>query len=368
MPDLQQRIQAAIDERAGSGADQGIQVAVYREGEQVVDAVAGLADPASGRPVDAGTVFYNWSVGKGATAAVAHVLAERGLFGYDTPVAALWPAFAANGKGSITVRQVLDHSAGLPAIPAETTPELLCDWDWMCAALAAAEPWWAPGTRVGYHAYSFGYLVGELVRLATGRPIGQVLLDEVAGPLGLGGELWFGMPPAERQRLATLEDAPGSAEIRASIPADAVMFKAVPPAVFPDAALGSRADVLAADIPAGAKTSARAIARVYAALMGEVGGVRLIPEARLAEVTATSAAGEDQIYGGHSAWGLGWAKGLPDVSPEDAPTWFGMTGAGGSVAYADTATRTAVAVTRNRLGFELDTANQVIALVRADLA
>src|SRR5918911_5055569 len=98
MSELQQDIQKVIDEAVASGAERGVQVAVYRDGEQVVDAVAGVADPASGRPVDAGTVFYNFSIVKGAAATIAHILAERGLFGYESPVAELWPEFAAHGK------------------------------------------------------------------------------------------------------------------------------------------------------------------------------------------------------------------------------------------------------------------------------
>jgi CubicO group peptidase (beta-lactamase class C family) len=262
MSELQQQVKDVIEELVGSGAERGVQVAVYHRGEQVVDAVAGVADPASGLPVDAGTVFYNYSIGKGATSTVAHLLAERGLFGYDTPVAELWPEFAAHGKQAVTVRQVLSHTAGVPAIPADTTPEDLCDWDRMCAAIADSELWWAPGTKVGYHAYSFGYIVGELVRRATGTPVSQVLATEVAGPIGVDGELWFGMPAGEQHRLARLEDAPGTAEMVASMPPDLPMFKAAPPGTFPTAELGNRPDILAADIPAGAKTSARAIARM----------------------------------------------------------------------------------------------------------
>ena len=139
MDKLQQQVQQAIDQLVESGTERGVQVAVYRDGEQVVDAVAGVADPASGRPVDAGTVFYNFSIVKGATATVAHVLAERGIFGYDTPVAELWPEFAAHGKQAVTVRQVLDHTAGVPGIALDTSVEDLCDWDKMCAAIAEAE-------------------------------------------------------------------------------------------------------------------------------------------------------------------------------------------------------------------------------------
>jgi CubicO group peptidase (beta-lactamase class C family) len=178
--DLQRQVQAAVDQLVDSGTERGVQVAVYRHGEQVVDAVAGVTDPASGRPVTAGTLFYPFSVGKAMTATVAHLLAERGLFGYDTPIVELWPEFGAHGKQAVAVRHALTHTAGVPGIPADTTPEDLCDWHEMCARIADAEPWWEPGTQTGYHAYTFGYIVGEIARRATGKPISQLLLE--AGP------------------------------------------------------------------------------------------------------------------------------------------------------------------------------------------
>ena len=228
MDNLQQQVQGAIDELVESGTERGLQVAVYRDGEQVVDAVAGIADPETGRPVASDTPFYAYSVGKGATSAVAHVLVERGLFGYDTPVVELWPEFGAHGKESATVRHVLTHTVGVPGIPADTTPEDLCDWDGMCAAIADSEPWWEPGTKTAYHAYPFGYIVGEIVRRATGKPISQVLKEDVAGPLGVADELYFGMPESELGRLARLEDMEGSAEFLASMPDDSPFFKLGP--------------------------------------------------------------------------------------------------------------------------------------------
>jgi CubicO group peptidase (beta-lactamase class C family) len=126
---LQQQVQGAIDELVESGAERGLQVAVYKDGEQVVDAVAGFGVSETGRLVESDTPFYAYSVGKGTTSAVAHVLVERGLFDYDTPVVELWPEFGAHGKESATVRHVLTHTVGVPSIPAETTPEDLCDWD-----------------------------------------------------------------------------------------------------------------------------------------------------------------------------------------------------------------------------------------------
>jgi CubicO group peptidase (beta-lactamase class C family) len=367
MSEIQQQVQEAIDQLVESGTERGVQVAVYRDGEQIVDAVAGVADPASGRPVTSGTVFYNFSIVKGATATIAHIMAERGLVGYDTPVAELWPEFAAHGKQAVTVRQVLNHTAGVPGIPLHTTVEDLGDWDKMCAAIADAEPWWEPGTKVGYHAYTFGYIVGELVRRATGKPISQVLREEVAGPLGVAEELWFGMPPSEQHRLARLEDEPGAAEqaaqMMASLPPDLPMFKAGPMATFPNAEFGNRPDTLAADIPAGGKTSAGAIARMYAALLGKVDGVRLLSPERLAEATAVSSSGIDEVFGMPTTWGLGYGIGGPSGDAQQTPTVFGLGGVGGSFACGDTATGIAWAVTKNRISNDFATSTQLGQLI-----
>lgn len=366
MTDVQKQVQESIDQLVESGAERGVQVAVYRNGELVADAVAGLADPATGRPVTSDTPFYNFSIGKGATTTVAHMLAERGLFGYDTPVVELWPEFGAHGKQAVTVRHVLTHTAGVPGIPLDTTMEDLCDWDKMCAAIVDAELWWEPGTKVGYHAYSFGYIVGEIVRRATGKPISQVLLEDVAAPLGVADELYFGMPRSEHHRLARLEDAEAAAEMP-SMPADLPMFKAGPMALFPTASLGNRTDILAADIPAGGKTSARAIARMYAALMGEVDGVRLISPQRLRQVTPVAATGVDEVFGMPSSWALGYSVGRPGSTAHDTPTVFGIGGVGGSFAYGDTATGVAFGLTKNRLT-DFNTATRISQIVTSAVA
>jgi len=364
MSDLQKQVQKAIDDLVESGAERGIQVAVYRHGELVVDAVAGIADPATSRPVTSDTPFYNFSIVKGAAATLAHTLVERGLFAYDTPLVDLWPEFAAHGKQKVTVRHVLSHTAGVPGIPLDTTPEDLCDWDKMCSAIAASEPWWEPGTKIGYHAYTFGYLVGEIIRRATGKKISQILLEEVAGPLGVGHELYFGMPRAEQHRLAVLEDAQvADAGAFARMPPDLPMFKAGPMSLMPTAELGNRPDILAADIPAGGKTSARAIARMYAALLGEVNGTRLIPSARLREATAVAMSGTDEIFGMPTKWGLGYAIGGLGSGSQGSDTVFGVGGSGGSFACGDTATGIAFAVTKNRLTSDFGAATQLSQLV-----
>jgi CubicO group peptidase (beta-lactamase class C family) len=362
MSDAQKQVQDAIDRLVESGTERGVQVAVYRGADLVLDAVAGIADPESGRPVTPDTPFYNFSVGKGAASTVAHLLAERGVFDYDTPVVALWPEFGAHGKESVTVRHVLNHTAGVPGIPLDTTIEDVCNWDKMCAAIADEELWWEPGTKVGYHAYTFGYIVGEIVRRATGKRISQILREDVAGPLGVPDEIYFGMPESEQHRLARLEDAP-SAGPMPEMPPDLPMFKAGPLSTFPNATIGNRTDVLSADIPAGGKVSARAIARMYAALMTEVDGVRLISAERLREATAVSASGTDEVFGNPSTWGLGYAIGGLGSAAQHSNTVFGVGGAGGSFACGDTATGISFAITKNRLSPDFSTATQLSRLI-----
>ena len=366
MSDLQKKVQTAIDELVESGAERGMQVAVYRHGAQVADAVAGVADPDSGRLVTSDTPFYNFSICKAAASTLTHMLVERGMFGYDTAVVELWPEFGAHGKEEVTVRHVLSHSAGVPGIPLSTTIEDLCDWDKMCAAIADSELWWKPGTQIGYHAYTFGYIVGEVIRRATGKPISRVLVDEISTPLGVAGEIYFGMPVSEHRRLARLEDAQppqNAAEMMSSMPPDLPMFKAAPMSLMPTAALGNRTDTLAADIPAGGKTSARAMARMYAAMLDAVDGVRLITPARLREATAVAMSGTDAIFGMPTKWALGYSIGRLGSSSDDASTSFGVGGAGGSFAYGDTATGIACAVTKNRLTPDFSSATQIVGIV-----
>jgi CubicO group peptidase (beta-lactamase class C family) len=363
MNDVQQQVQEAIGRLVESGTERGLQVVVYRDGELVVDAVAGVADPTTGRPVTSDTPFYAYTVGKGATATVAHMLVERGLFGYDTKIVELWPEFGAHGKEAATVRHVLTHTVGVPGVPADTTPEDLCDWQKMSAAIADAEPWWEPGTRMAYHAYPFGYIIGEIVRRATGKPISRVLREDVAEPLGVADELFFGVPESELGRLARLEDAAGSAEYLAAMPDDSPFFKLGPRAVTPTADFGNRTDILMADIPAGGKMSARAMARMYAALLGEVDGVRLVSPERLREISAVAFTGVDEIMGFPSTWALGYSISRLGTEAQETPTVFGYGGVGGSYAYADTATGIAFAFTKNRLTPDFAAAERLAEIV-----
>jgi CubicO group peptidase (beta-lactamase class C family) len=348
MGDAQQAVQDVLDELVTDGVEQGVQVAAFVDGAMVVDAVAGVADPATGRRVQPDTVFYNFSIGKGAMATLVHQQVDAGAFGYDTPVAQLWPEFARHGKQAITVRQVLDHTAGIPGLPPDSTIDSITDWSVMVAALEDAEPWWEPGTKVGYHAYTFGYLCGEIVRRVTGRPLGDVLADLTAD-LGYPGEIRYGM--SDPTGLAVLEDAPSDVDW-SQMPAE--MLAAAPLAVLPNAALGADPRMLAADIPAGAKVTARALAALYA---------QWLTSPRLADVSTVSAAGEDQVYGNPCRMSLGFALGLP--FDEDAARAFGWAGAGGSWAGADPDRGVAVAVTKNVMGLDFTAVERLVGAVLA---
>jgi len=282
------------------------------------------------------------------TTTVAHVLVEQGKLDYDTPITEVWPEYGANGKGGTTLRHVLLHQAGVPGVPAETTPEDLCDWQKMVDTIAVAEPWWEPGTKTGYHAQTYGYIIGELVKRSTGKTIAEFLRDDIAGPLGIANELFFGVPQAELGRLAVLETAPGTPSLADILPPEMPMFKAVPLAVMPSAEFGNRADVLSSDIPAGGTMTARAIARLYAALLGEVDGVQLLSPGRTKEVTAFVNADQDEIVGFPSPRALGYDLGRPGGDPEATSAVFGAVGMGGSAAWADPNTGVTFGLTKNR--------------------
>jgi CubicO group peptidase (beta-lactamase class C family) len=193
--------------------------------------------------------------------AVAHVLVERGELAYDLRAAEVWPEFGAHGKGRVTLRHVLLHTAGVPAPPYDTTVEQLCDWDHMCAVLAEAEPWWEPGSRFGYHAKTFGFLLGEIVRRATGRTLSWWLREVVTVPLGIGDEVHFGVPEELLDRVARHQPP-----IRPPPPAPepgSPVDRALPPGIRPDADYANRRDVFTPDIPSEGTMTARGAALIY---------------------------------------------------------------------------------------------------------
>ncbi|GHJ49209.1 esterase [Catellatospora sp. TT07R-123] len=355
---LRDRVQQTIEDLVASGAETGVQVSAYLHGEPIVEAYAGT--DGTGRPVTADTLFPSFSTAKGVTATVVHVLAERGELDYGLRLADVWPEYAAHGKSGTTLAHALTHATGVPQLPADVTPADFADWDRMCALIAAQAPQWEPGTRQGYHAWTYGWIVGETVRRATGRTLAQALAEQVAGPLGVGGELFFGVPEAELGRVARLGEhgwQPALAYLSANLPHIDLV---VPPAVRPDAALGNRPEFLRADVPATGTMSARAAARMYAALLGAVDGVRLISPERLARVTAVAMDGPDWVFGQPVRRSLGYAV-------EDGH--FGSSGSGGSLAYAFPQLGLAVAATKNQMSFgDGDPMEQLRELIQTEVA
>jgi CubicO group peptidase (beta-lactamase class C family) len=310
-----------------------------------------VADEASGRPVDGDTLFTSWSTTKGFVATCVHILADRGTLDYDDSIARYWPEFAANGKGAATVRHALTHSAGVPQMPDGVTPELMTDWDGMCAAIAALPPLWQPGTKTGYHAWTFGWILGEVIRRVDGRPIARFAREELCDPLGIEG-FYLGIPDAVEPRVATLRQ--DERHLRDSQTLGGLMRQAAPPDVT-TAAVVNRPDVRRAAIPGGGGImNARAIARHYAMLagFGELDGVRLLSPERIDIIRALQTDALDETGQVRARKGLGYFLG----GPEDAggsitagPTGreFGHGGNGGSYGFADPERGLAFGLTKN---------------------
>ncbi len=182
--------------------EQGAAICVSVRGETVVDLWGGVADQKTATPWQSDTLAVVFSCTKAATALAAHLLADRGALDLDAPVASIWPEFAAAGKEGITTRMLLDHTAGLPVLRAPLKRDCLLDWDYMTSHLAAERPFWEPGTRSGYHAITFGYLVGEVVLRFSGQSLGAFFQEEIARPLGI--DFWIGLPESEEPRVAPI--------------------------------------------------------------------------------------------------------------------------------------------------------------------
>ena len=321
----------------------GAACCVYHRGRPVVDVWGGWADREAGRPWQRDTAAVVFSSTKGVTAVLVHRLLERGVLELDAPVARYWPEFAANGKARITLRDVLTHRAGLAAVDGDLTLEEVLAWDPVCAAIAAQKPNWEPGSAHGYHARSYGWILGEVVRRATGATPGELLRKEVAEPLGL--ELWIGLPEAEEPRVAPMVPAPE--------PTDPKLLALREKFMGPDTLLGrvlsgpsghfsygpmwNRRDVHAAEMPStNGIGTARALARLYAATIGEVDGVRLLAPQTLAAATASQVQEPDRVLGLPTHFGLGFML-PPTLGTELPDTAFGHPGAGGSLGFADPA-------------------------------
>jgi CubicO group peptidase (beta-lactamase class C family) len=349
--------------RSGSG---GAALCIYHRGEKVVDVWGGTRD-ASGRPWKQDTLALSYSTSKGITSTLLHICVDRGLLDYDDPVCEYWPEFASGGKQDVTVRQLLCHEAGLFDIRSLVDKaERMLDWDYMTGALAAATPCHPPGKSHGYHGFTYGWLVGELIRRVTGKPFSEVLEAELVRPLGLDG-CYIGLPADQMRRRARLL-LPGafSAEndllpsleryVRplarllsvARLPID---FASLGAALVPRGIerLDWNSDAFASvPIPAANGCfTARSLARVYALLAndGELDGVRLLRRDTVWRASEIQNRGIGRVIPVPMHWRLGYHR-VPTLgtSPQNA---FGHFGFGGSGAFCDPDRELAVAMTVN---------------------
>jgi CubicO group peptidase (beta-lactamase class C family) len=334
----------------------GAACCVYQNGECVVDLWGGLADRDANRPWQRDTAALVFSSSKGVTAGLVHLLAQRDQIELDAPVARYWPEFAANGKQSITVRDVLTHRAGVPAVEGDLTLADVYAWHPVCTAIAAQKPVWEPGTAHGYHARTFGWILGEVVRRVTGLTVGQLLAKEVGGPLGV--EIWIGLPEELEPRVATTYTAPESADpaqraLRAKfLGPDTLLGRALegPSGVLPYGPIWNTRALHAAELPSSnGIATARGLARFYAALIGDVdGNRRLLSAQTVAAAAAPQVEGPDQVILMPTRFASGFA--LPPMLALDVPdTAFGHPGAGGSLGFADPAAGIAFGYVMNQM-------------------
>lgn len=359
---VQNDVQRLFDRLVAEDKERGLQAAVFFRGKLVVHAWAGYADPACRKAVTGDTLFPVFSCGKGVTATIMHRLVERGVLAYDQPIASVWPEFAVNGKAGITLRQALNHTAGLHLMPPTLDYATLGNWAAMCAEIAAMTPAWAPGSQREYHAITFGWILGGMACRATGKSFEQLLEEEIRAPLGLKN-LFIGIPDEVEPRVAVLEEIGPAGDFPA-----VDIAQAIPNWVQPLYEFMNRADVRRACLPASnGIMTAHDLARHYAALCpGGVDGVELLPPSTIARVLA---APDPKESGTVIARGLGYGLGEPGAAMGSRETCFGHGGHGGSLGFADLDHGLAVAFVRNRLRDPsgVDTVRLLVDCVRKDL-
>jgi CubicO group peptidase (beta-lactamase class C family) len=361
-------VRAAFEENFRRHGEVGASLGVYVDGEQKVDLWGGVADVANGRPWQRDTISIMYSATKGVVAVLAWLLAQRGDLDFDAPVGAYWPEFGGGGKAALPVRYIFTHQAGLPYLDERPMREEVLDGSRIVEILEKQEPVWEPGTTHGYHAVTYGWLASALIARVTGRSFRQVLADEITGVLGL--DLHIGLPAADVPRVAKLVDwqppDPGVLDAIAD-PAVKDMMMALaaamvdPASTFsralttngalpvPDATIWNDPRVYAAEIPAGNGISnGRSLARMYAATVSEVGGIRLLTEATVDKARAEQVSGPDRTLVVPTRFSTGFQLPVP-ASPLLSADSFGHSGLGGALGFADPRYRVGFGYVENQL-------------------
>ena len=369
-------VETAFRKNFEQGEEVGASVAVYHRNRQVVHLWGGSFDGGDA-PYDDTTLQLVFSTTKGITAIAIGICVQRGLLAYSDTVAQHWPEFAAHGKGDATVAQLLSHHCGLFSVQGEITLAEALDWPTITARLADTEPEWPIGSTHGYHALTYGWLAGELVRRVDPqqRSIGRFVADEIAGPLGV--ELFIGLPEALESRVSPIVGAPIADQ--ADDPAlQAMIDQFMGPATNGGRALSlngafsvdgvfNRRDLHAAEIPAAnGITNAAALARVYAATVAPVDGVQLLDDAvrDLARITVTPENEPDACLIMPTTFGMGFMT-HGAFTPYAGPGSYGHPGAGGSVAFAQPERELGFGYTMNKMASNLAGDLRAAALITA---
>jgi CubicO group peptidase (beta-lactamase class C family) len=353
----------------------GAAVAVTLDGKPVVDLWGGWSDAAKTIAWKPDTIVNVYSTTKGLTAMCAHRLVGQGKLDLDAPVAKYWPEFAQAGKQELPVRYLLSHRAGLPAIKKPLPTKALFSWETMTTALAEQEPWWVPGTRHGYHALTYGWLVGEVIRRITGKSLGTYFHDEIAAPLGL--DCHIGLDQKHDARVAPVIPAPPPKPgepnpfLEMMKDPESVSAKTLtnPPDLIAPQTVNSR-EWRGAEIPAAnGHTTARALARVYGALSrgGAIDGVQILTPASIERCHTEQSCGADAVLMISTRFSLGFmlSQPLPGSSLGPGPHIFGHPGAGGSLGIADPDTKIGFGYTMNQMGAGVLIDPRAEALVKA---
>lgn len=363
------RVADAFRNNFAEHGDIGAAVCVYHRGQPVVDLWAGMADRDSRRPWEEDTIQLVFSTTKGMTATCVHMLAERGLLDLDRPVADYWPGFASEGKADIPLRWVLSHRAGLAAVTGEVTLDDVLGWEGIIAAIERQAPLWNPGSAHGYHARTYGWILGEVVRRVSGLSLGRYFAQEVAGPLSL--DFHIGLPADALPRVAHLYPPVIEPEVRALMDEfmgpDTLLGQVLsgPSNLFGYDDMWNRPEVLAAEMPSSNGVgTARAVARMYAALIGPVDGVRLLGTESLATAIEVQVDGPDKVIGVPMAFGLGFMT-PPPFGPAGS---FGHAGAGGSLGVADPDGEWALGYVMNQMNLGITGDARSSSLVAATIA
>ena len=312
----------------------GASLCVIVGGETVIDLWGGFVDGERSRAWKSDTIANVYSSTKGVAAAASAMLVDRGQLDVERPVVDYWPEFGQSGKSEITVRDLLTHEAGLAGVDEELPDGAVLDWDHMVGALERQAPMWTPGKHMGYHAITYGWLVGEVIRRIDGRTCGEFVRDEIAGPLGV--DFYIGLPESEDSRTADLLPAPGAGPIGVSTQ-DNIAARALGLAAPRLAGTVNSREWRAAELPAAnGHGNGRSMATIYSAL-SQASGNLLSKEAIEACGPTEHAAREDMVLGFLVRRSLGFilstAGGRYEWGPN--PRTFGHSGAGGSLGFAD---------------------------------